>query len=251
MNEMASVDELTTAQRARAWLMDVDSDDPALLRRARTFIPLMTILTINAVGGTLAMILFFEDNAFVSEMMLLGTASLTSSGFAVALARRGWMDAAGFVAGCTMLVVFAVVGSTREELVISLGWFFGVGVLLASYAVRPKMLLVVWAFAQSCMAAMFVVAGTPQLGVPSLWLPSMSMLLMFVVIASYLHASSTEFAFSKQLENAVALERARAGRGGEQGEVDVPGVDVARAAHAAQRHHRLLRDARGGARGGG
>ena len=78
------------------WLMRVDSQDPSILRRARTFIPLLAVLgglsALSAIG-----MIFAAPSPFVQVQWMIVIASIISDTLAVLLARKGWMNVAGII----------------------------------------------------------------------------------------------------------------------------------------------------------
>ncbi len=192
----------------RAWLLDVNSDDPSVQRRARTFIPLVAVLIATSTVSTTTLI-FASPNPYVNIQYMMIISSLSSNVAAIMLARKGWMNLAGFVSGGVTLIAFFIASLMEPSLLLALGWFYGVGVLLASYAMKPRFLAGMWIFAQGCLSASFATIGAPQVGQPNLWYPTMGTLLLFITLASYLHARATEAIFKQQLESARQLELAR------------------------------------------
>lgn len=195
--------------RLKSWLLNVQSDDPSVLRRARTFIPLVSVLLCTSTFSTLGLV-FGAPGPFVEIQLMMIASSLGSNMIAIVLARRGWMNSAGFISGGVSLVAFLIATIMHPTLLLAIGWFYGIGILLASYAMRPKYLVWMWLFAQSCLALSYVFVGAPQHGQSNLWAPTMSTLLLFVTLASYLHSRATEEIFAQQLESARQLDIARA-----------------------------------------
>jgi signal transduction histidine kinase len=191
-----------------AWLMDVRTDDPSVRRRARTFIPLVSVMVATSTLSTIGMI-FAQPSPFIQVQWMMVVTAVLSNLVAITLARRGLMDAAGFVSGGVSLIAFLISNTLHHELVTATGWFFGIGVMLASYAMEPKRLFWMWLFAQTCLTISFRITGPPTFGVPDMWEPTMGALLLFISLASYLHARATELVFQQQIQGARDLELAR------------------------------------------
>ena len=200
--------ERSLFERLRGWAFQVDSEDPSVQRRARTFIPL-TLIMLSSAALCSVVLAFVRPGPFVQAQLVMAGASVASNLAAIALARRGRMNFAGVISGGTSMIAFLVVTAYQPTLLLALGWFYGVGVLLASYAMRPRYLFWMWLLAQTCLAASFALVGPPQFGQRDLWAPTMSTLLLFVTLASYLHARATEEIFSRQLESSRQLLVAR------------------------------------------
>ncbi len=193
----------------KAWLLDIPTDDPSVLRRARTFIPLVSVLICTSTLSTLSLI-FVAPGKFVHVQYMMILSSLVSNIAAVMCARKGWMNTAGFVSGSVSLVAFLIATVMEPSLLLAVGWFYGMGVLLASYAMRPKYLILMWLFAQGCLTLSYALVGAPDFGQANLWAPTMSTLLLFITLASMLHARATEEIFTQQLDIARQLDLARA-----------------------------------------
>ena len=193
----------------RSWLMEVQSEDPSVLRRAQTFIPLTASLLVVSTLSSMVMMLFMSDGPLRQIQLMILVAAATSNLAAIAMARAGRMNWAGATSGCVTIVAFTVAALMENQLILAMGWFYGVGVLLASYAMQPKLLFGVWAFALACLTFAFRILGTPPYGHQELWEPTMGSLLLFITVSSYLHARSTEQIFQQQLDGARQLEVAR------------------------------------------
>ncbi|MEC9440930.1 MAG: response regulator [Myxococcota bacterium] len=194
--------------QAYAWLMDFEIADPTERRRAKTFIPLMGALSASSTLSTLALMLAAPDSPFVDEQLMVVVCSSFSAFVAMMLARAGKMTLAGLVSSCLTPVAFVLAIVSEPSLLAALGWFFGIGSLLASYAMAPRWIFFAWFFGQVCLSVAFRIVGAPEFGVSELWEPTMGMLAILITMASYLHARISEKIFAEQLESARQLELA-------------------------------------------
>ena len=188
--------------------MDFDIDDPTVKRRAKTFIPLMGVLSVSSTLSTLSLMLAAPDSPFVEEQLMIVVCSSLSAFTSMMLARAGKMTFAGLLSSCLTPVAFVAAIVSEPSLLSALGWFFGIGSLLASYAMAPRWIFFAWFFGQACLFTAFRIVGPPQFGVSELWEPTMGLLAILITMASYLHARISEKIFAEQLESARQLELA-------------------------------------------
>jgi len=176
-----------------AELGEIDAGTEDERRRARLFIPIITTLMLLANGSLFALMLLPTDVMRTPGAMLLCVGNVLTTTGALALARRGYLNMAGFVAGVLMLPFFVVANTMGADYVMGTGFFFCLSLPIASYAVTPRLLVLVFACAQLALVVSWMTAYVTLIpsDINNVWLLSQSMLLSSTFVMSLVYASVT------------------------------------------------------------
>lgn len=189
-------------------LVRIDTNNADIERRGRVTIVLLLGFAVLTLISVPPLLLLVEEGRVVIVAMTVGF--MVSILGLVEIARRGMVDLCGVLSSMAMsLILFLGVWFGSEDAFEEVGWFFTVSILIACYAVRPRLILFI-TIANVVLLALLGVASHMRYGIDMGLMVSMQILVVMVAVSSWLFSRRTQEMFLRLFSLNDELDRARA-----------------------------------------
>ncbi len=193
-------------QRAVHWLLDIQHPDPHVRRRGQSLVLLMVAFAVLVIFFGFP-ITFLQPR---SLWLLNGGICLSFGAFytiGALTTRHGWVMQTGLFISLLFAIMISI-SATQNPFHLT-GWYISLSIMIASYAIRPSAIWLVFVVAAALLfVAKYVSNGVILADAADSSIFSILFFITIVTATNFLHMFWTEIIFGQRLKSEESLRRA-------------------------------------------